>query len=192
MVSVIGTVWRVSGDVFAVAGNGSKRLLVVGDRVFIGEQVQAGSDGGVAIRLENGRELTLGRDSRVLLDAAVLDDQAPHVETLDPLTPTLGIVTADDHGSSSESEANAGGGGHTVVMLSETGGEVLPVIGFDTEGLVMTPIFPEGRDVFVRGGGEVGIPPDNVIPPAPEPPFVEPPATEPPITEPPIIEPPVT
>ncbi|WP_122454439.1 retention module-containing protein [Pseudomonas viridiflava] len=192
MASVIGTVWRVLGDVFAVAGDGAKRLLVAGDRVFIGEQVQAGSDGAVAIRLENGRELTLGRDSRVLLDAAVLDDQAPHVETLDPLTPTLGIVTAADHGSSSEAEANAGGGGHTVVMLSETGGEVLPVVGFATEGLVMTPIFPEGRDVFVRDGGEVGIPPANVIPPAPEPPFVEPPATEPPITEPPIIEPPVT
>ena len=51
MASVIGTVWRVLGDVFAVAGNGSKRLLVAGDRVFIGEQVQAGSDGAVAIRL---------------------------------------------------------------------------------------------------------------------------------------------
>ncbi|WP_122870292.1 retention module-containing protein, partial [Pseudomonas viridiflava] len=126
MASVIGTVWRVLGDVFAVAGDGAKRLLVAGDRVFIGEQVQAGSDGAVAIRLETGRELTLGRDSRVLLDAAVLEGQAPHVETLDPLTPTLGIVTATDHGSSSEAEANAGGGGHTVVMLSETGGEVLP------------------------------------------------------------------
>ncbi|MEE5132631.1 retention module-containing protein [Pseudomonas alliivorans] len=192
MASVIGTVWSVSGDVFAVAADGSKRVLVAGNHVFVGEQVQAGSDGAVAVRLESGRELTLGRDSRVLLDAAVLDDQAPHVETLDPQTPTLGTVTVDDRGPSSESEANTGGGGHTVVMLSETGGEVLPVVGFATEGLVMTPIFPEGRDVFARGGGDVGAPPDNVIPPAPEPPFVEPPVTEPPITEPPVMEPPVT
>jgi len=36
MASVIGTVWRVLGDVFAVAGDGAKRLLVAGDRVFIG------------------------------------------------------------------------------------------------------------------------------------------------------------
>ncbi|WP_024694578.1 VWA domain-containing protein [Pseudomonas syringae] len=192
MASVIGTVLRVASDVFAVADDGSKRILGVGDRVFVGEQVQAGPEGGIAIRLESGRELTLGRDTRVLLEGSLLDGQAPHVETLDPLTPALGVATVNDPESVSEPASDAGGGGHTVVMLSETGGEVLPVIGFATEGLVMTPIFPEGPDDFARGRDFGGIPPEQATPPIPERPIVEPPATEPVVIEPPITEPPVT
>ncbi len=192
MANVIGTVLRVASDVFAVADDGSRRNLSVGDRVFVGEQVQAGPEGGIAIRLESGRELTLGRDSRVLLEGSLLEGQAPHVETLDPLTPTLGVVTISDPESVSEPASDADGGGHTVVMLSEAGGEVLPVIGFATEGLVMTPIFPEVPDDFARGRGFGGTPPEQVTPPLPDLPIVEPPVIEPPVIEPPITEPPVT
>lgn len=198
MAKVIGTVRQVVGDVFAVSGNGELRLLQSGDRLHAGEYLQTGSDGAIAVRLQNGGELTLGRYSRVLLDESILRGNAAHVETLDPLTPTLSDTQVDDPRSeetrSEPASLSEGGGGHSVVMLSETGGEVTPVIGFPTEGLAMSPIFPEGRDEFFEGRPDgpsvVVVPPE---PPVVAPPVVEPPviAPEPPVIEPPVVEPPV-
>ena len=37
--------------------------LVEGDRLYAGEQLETGAAGAVAVHLENGAELTLGRDS---------------------------------------------------------------------------------------------------------------------------------
>lgn len=63
MAKLIGVVSKVVGEVFAVAGDGSRRSLIEGDRLFAGEQLQTGAAGAVAVQLTNGHELTLGRDS---------------------------------------------------------------------------------------------------------------------------------
>ena len=86
MARLIGVVKTIVGEVYAVAADGSKRLLEQGDRVYAGEQLQTGADGAVAIRLVNGEELTVGRDSLLMLDNQLLagDDARARIE---PATP---------------------------------------------------------------------------------------------------------
>jgi len=74
MATLIGIVSQVVGEVFAVAGDGTRRLLVEGDRVFAGEQLVAGAAGAIAVTLAGGGELTLGRDSNLMLNAQMLAD----------------------------------------------------------------------------------------------------------------------
>ena len=72
MATLIGVVSQVVGEVFAVAGNGARRTLTEGYRVFAGEQLVTGASGAVAIALVGGGELTLGRDSNLMLDTQLL------------------------------------------------------------------------------------------------------------------------
>ena len=83
MATLIGVVRQVVGEVYAVAGDGTRRLLTEGDRVFAGEQLVTGVDGSVAVALAGGGELTLGRDSAQLLDSQLL---AQALSFIDPLT----------------------------------------------------------------------------------------------------------
>ena len=66
MSNSIGVVTQVVGKVSAVASDGSTRLLVEGDRVFLGERLVCANDGAVAIRLDQGGDLTMGRASSLL------------------------------------------------------------------------------------------------------------------------------
>ncbi|WP_297833628.1 retention module-containing protein, partial [Pseudomonas sp.] len=166
MAKLIGTVTRVVGEVFAVAGDGSRRALVQGDRVFAGEQLQTGAIGAVAVHLADGGELTLGRDSSMPLTSDILANHATHIDTPDTAVATQAqliavqqlqqAIAAGDDPSITAEPAAAGpttpgppgplglGGGHSFVLLEAVGGHVDPVIGFPTDGLSSTPIFPEG------------------------------------------------
>ncbi|HEY0288899.1 MAG TPA: retention module-containing protein [Pseudomonas sp.] len=208
MAKLIGTVRQVTGDVFAVASSGIKRLLIEGDKVYAGEQLQTGATGAVAVHLAAGGELTLGRDSRMPLTPEILANHATHIETPDPTVPSQGQLTAAQQAIAAGADpsqvteppaagnANPGGspsalgGGHTAVLLTETGGSVTPVIGFPTAGLGAVPEFPigwiDGRD---DGSPDNSLPP-VVVPPPVESPPVEPPPVEPPPVEPPPVEPP--
>lgn len=88
MATLIGIVSKVIGQVYAVAGDGTRRTLVEGDRLFAGEQLVTGAEGAVAVQLQNGQELTLGRDSSLQMTAQLLAHQVPHVETADAVTPS--------------------------------------------------------------------------------------------------------
>ena len=91
MSSSIGVVTQVVGTVSAVASDGSTRLLVEGDRVFLGERLVCANDGAVAIRLDQGGDLTMGRASSLLLSPAWLADQLPP----EPSAEQLREVAAD-------------------------------------------------------------------------------------------------
>ncbi|PAU53757.1 hypothetical protein BZL42_22065 [Pseudomonas indica] len=165
MATLIGVVRQVVGEVYAVASDGGRRLLVEGDRVFAGEQIVTGPEGAISIALAKGGELELGRQSELLLDSQLLaegsgasaeqaaatapSDQAlTDVEALqraiaagaDPTQ--IGEATAAGPGAGAGG-AGGGGGGHSFVLLGEVGGAVDPVIGFPTEGLGFSPLFPE-------------------------------------------------
>ncbi|MDV3442946.1 retention module-containing protein [Pseudomonas otitidis] len=170
MATVIGVVRQVVGEVFAVAGDGTRRPLVEGDRVFAGEQLVTGAEGAVAINLASGGELTLGRDSSTTLSTQMLsagDNAAPVDPTADAqpqppsqqeltdveqlqaaieagVDPTLAAeATAAGPGAGGAGGAGGVGGGHSFVLLSETGGAVDPTIGFPTGPIDFTPLFPE-------------------------------------------------
>ncbi|NQD91988.1 retention module-containing protein, partial [Pseudomonas sp. CrR25] len=167
MATLIGVVSQVIGEVFAVAGDGSRRPLTEGDRVYAGEQLVTGATGAVAVTMGNGQQLTLGRDSNLSLSEQLLaqsaDGNTPapqsaadapsaadlsDVEQLQAaieagVDPTIeGEATAAGPGAGGGA-GGAGGGGHSFVLLDEVGGALEPVIGFPTEGLGTGPEFPD-------------------------------------------------
>ena len=97
MATLIGVVSQVVGEVFAVAGDGTRRPLVEGDRVYAGEQLVTGAGGAVAVTLSNGEVLTLGRDSNLSLNEQLLagsDGQPAQDQAQDQQTaPTDGDLT---------------------------------------------------------------------------------------------------
>ncbi|SDZ34573.1 retention module-containing protein [Pseudomonas sp. NFIX28] len=162
MARLIGVVSKVVGQVMAVAADGSRRVLVEGDRLFAGDQLVTGAEGAIAVRLQNGQELTLGRDSSLQLTPQLLAHQAPHVQTPEAVAPSdaqlsdveqlqKAIAAGADPTQTGEATAagagatggNAGalGGGHTFVLLEEVAGRVEPVIGFPTAGFNGIPEF---------------------------------------------------
>ncbi|MCV9921826.1 retention module-containing protein [Pseudomonas sp. BT-42-2] len=153
MAKLIGVVSKVVGQVFAVDGDGSRRLLVEGDRLFAGEQLETGSAGAVAVRLHNGAELTLGRGSSLTMSADLLANHAPQVHSQDAAPSQAQLTDVErlqqaiaagadptEEGEAPAAGQNPGGapgalgGGHSFVMLSEVAGQVDPEIGFPTAG----------------------------------------------------------
>jgi len=166
MATLIGIVSKVIGQVFAVASDGTRRALIEGDRLFAGEQLVTGAEGAVAVHLQNGQELTLGRGSSMEMNPHLLANESPHVGTSEAVTPTEAQLTdveqlqkaiaagadptqtgeATAAGPSFTAASNgAQGGGHSFVMLEEVGGRVDPTIGFPTAGFGGIPEFPEER-----------------------------------------------
>ncbi|PMX02372.1 type I secretion target [Pseudomonas sp. FW215-R2] len=184
MATLIGIVTKVIGQVFAQSADGSRRALVEGDRLFAGDQLITGAEGAVAVHLQNGQELTLGRDSSLTMTGQLLANHAPHVDAPEALTPSdaqltdvaqiqKAIAAGEDPTKSAEATAagpdapgdtNGGkGGGHSFVLLTEVGGRVDPVIGFPTAGFGGIPEFPEERHNAVIDNGDNT--PAPVIPP---------------------------
>ncbi|WPX64177.1 retention module-containing protein [Pseudomonas sp. MH10] len=184
MAKLIGTITHVVGEVFAVAGDGARRALVAGDRVFAGEQLQTGPLGAVAVHLADGGELTLGRDSSMPLSPEILANHATHIDTPDTTAPNQAQLTdvqelqraiaAGDDPTKVADPTAAGptvngvpgeqGGGHSFVLLTEVGGSVAPTVGFPTAGLSSSAIFPEGQVATLPDNGS-GTPAVVVAPP---------------------------
>ena len=164
MATLIGVVSKVVGQVFAVAGDGTRRLLVEGDRVYAGEQLDTGVGGAISVHLQSGQDLALGRGSSLALNEGLLHHQAPDIQTtgervadtaLDDVNALQQAIAAGvDPTQVSEPTAAGptatgptgvpgGGGGHSFVLLTEVGGSVAPTIGFDTAGLPAAPEFPD-------------------------------------------------
>ena len=187
MATLIGTVTEVIGQVFAQGIDGPRRALVEGDRLYAGDQLITGAEGAVAVHLQNGRDLTLGRDSSMTLSGQLLANQAVHVDSPEALTPSQAqltdveqiqkaIAAGEDPTKAAEATAagpNAPGGapgelggGHSFVLLTEVGGRVDPVIGFPTAGFNGIPEFPEERrNAVIDNGNDDAAP--IVVPPAP-------------------------
>ncbi|WP_095058963.1 retention module-containing protein [Pseudomonas sp. Irchel s3f7] len=189
MATQIGTVSQVIGQVFVQSSDGTRRAVVEGDRLFAGEQLSTGAEGAVSVRLQNGQELTLGRDSSQQLTSQMLENQIPHVETAEAATPSQSqlsdveqlqkaIAAGDDPTQTAEATAagpttttatgGAPGGGHSFVMLEEVGGRVDPIIGFPTAGFNGIPEFPEERlnaapEEVVPADAPVIVPPNNPV-----------------------------
>jgi surface adhesion protein len=147
MSSVVAIVKSIVGQVFAVSPEGIRRVLVEGDRLFVGDQVDTGAAGAVTLELADGRTLDLGRDTQwsssdpdSSTDLAQATAQAaPSVDELqqaiaagvDPTT----ALEATAAGPTAASAGGSAGGGHSFVALEATAARVDPTIGFPTAGL---------------------------------------------------------
>ncbi|EJL04303.1 type I secretion target, putative [Pseudomonas fluorescens Q2-87] len=187
MAALIGTVSKVVGQVFAEAAGGLRRPLVEGDRLYAGEHLVTGAEGAVAVHLQNGQSLTLGRGSDLTLTPQLLANHAPHVDTQDAAAPSDAQLTdvqklqqaiaagADPTQTGEATAAGPGagnaagglGGGHSFVLLEEVGGQVDPLIGFPTAGFNGIPEFPVLRlAAEPDNGNDATVPP--VTPPTPD------------------------
>ncbi|MEO8642131.1 retention module-containing protein, partial [Pseudomonas sp.] len=147
MSSVVAIVKSIVGQVFAVSPEGIRRVLVEGDRLFVGDQVDTGAAGAVTLELADGRTLDLGRDTQwsgsapdSSTDLAQATAQAaPSVEELQQAIVAGADPTKDLEataaGPAAAGTGGAAGGGHSFVMLDATAGRVDPTIGFPTAGI---------------------------------------------------------
>ncbi|MBA1201505.1 retention module-containing protein, partial [Pseudomonas capeferrum] len=147
MARLVGVVSKVIGQVVAISSDGMRRMLIEGDRLFVGEQLETGAAGAIAVRLQNGAELTLGRDSSLEMTSDLLANRAPHVQPhAQQLVDVERLQQAIAAGAdpTEEGEATAAGptsgnpvalgGSHSFVLLTEVGGRVDPEVGFPTAG----------------------------------------------------------
>ncbi|MGI3747988.1 MAG: retention module-containing protein [Janthinobacterium lividum] len=155
MSSVVAIVKSIVGQVVAVSPEGIRRVLIEGDRLFTGEQVLTGPGGAVTLQLADGRQLDIGRDSQWSADAPASTTNlaeataqaAPSVAELQQAIAAGADPTKDLEATAAGPQAAPGdggnaGGGHSVVMLTETAGVVNPTIGFPTNGLGTTATPP--------------------------------------------------
>ncbi|HEX8587646.1 retention module-containing protein, partial [Pseudomonas sp.] len=155
MSSVVAIVKSIVGQVVAVSPEGIRRVLIEGDRLFTGEQVLTGPGGAVTLQLADGRQLDMGRDSQWSADAPASTTNlaeataqaAPSVAELQQAIAAGADPTKDLEATAAGPQAAPGdggnaGGGHSVVMLTETAGSVDPTIGFPTNGLGTTTTPP--------------------------------------------------
>ncbi|WP_207268243.1 S-layer family protein, partial [Pseudomonas sp. FW305-28] len=147
MSSVIAVVKSIVGQVFVVSPEGIRRVLIEGDRLNVGDQLDTGPAGAVTLELADGRTLDLGRDTQWSASAPdsstdlaqATAQAAPSVEELqqaiaagvDPTT----ALEATAAGATAAGTGGAAGGGHSFVVLDATAGSVDPTVGFPTEGL---------------------------------------------------------
>ncbi|MBV7576768.1 retention module-containing protein, partial [Pseudomonas sp. PDM32] len=147
MSSVVAIVKSIVGQVFVVSPEGIRRVLVEGDKLFAGDQIDTGLSGAVSLELADGRTLDLGRDTQWSADApdssadlaAATEQAAPSVEELQQAIASGADPTKDLEataaGPTAAGSGGAAGGGHSFVMLDATAGRVDPTIGFPTEGI---------------------------------------------------------
>ncbi|KJH76862.1 retention module-containing protein, partial [Pseudomonas sp. ES3-33] len=147
MSSVVAIVKSIVGQVFVVSPEGIRRVLVEGDRLFVGDQVDTGLAGSVTLELADGRTLDLGRETQwsgsapdSITDLAEATAQAaPSVEELQQAIVAGADPTKDLEataaGPTATGTGGAAGGGHSFVMLDATAGRVDPTVGFPTDGL---------------------------------------------------------
>jgi len=147
MSSVVAIVKSIVGQVFVVSPEGVRRVLVEGDHLFVGDQIDTGLSGAVSLELADGRTLDLGRETQWSANAPdsstdlaeATAQAAPSVAELqqaiaagvDPTT----ALDATAAGPSAAGTGGAAGGGHSFVMLDATAGRVDPTIGFPTAGI---------------------------------------------------------
>ncbi|WP_201500768.1 retention module-containing protein [Pseudomonas paracarnis] len=143
MSSVVATVKSIVGQVFVISPEGARRVLVEGDRLFAGDQIDTGLSGAVSLELADGRILDLGRDTQWSADmpdstadlAAASEQAAPSVAELQQAIAAGADPTTDLEATAAGANAagtGAAGGGHSFVVLDATAGRVDPTIGFPT------------------------------------------------------------
>ncbi|WEJ05835.1 retention module-containing protein [Pseudomonas sp. FJ2-5-13] len=143
MSSVVATVKSIVGQVFVISPEGARRVLIEGDRLFAGDQIDTGMSGAVSLELADGRILDLGRDTQWSADmpdsttdlAAASEQAAPSVAELQQAIAAGADPTTDLEATAAGANAagnGAAGGGHSFVVLDATAGRVDPTIGFPT------------------------------------------------------------
>ncbi|MCX5508149.1 retention module-containing protein [Pseudomonas sp. BJa3] len=135
MSTVAAIVKSLVGQVIAVSPEGIQRILIEGDRLLAGEQLDTGIGGSVTLELADGRIFELGGDTRwtgTPPGSSDLSTAASSSEALQQTT-TVGADATIEFDIPIVAPNAPDDGGHSRVMLEETAGMVAPRIGFPTD-----------------------------------------------------------
>lgn len=144
-----GIVKFLIGEVKALAVDGTERVLLVGEKVSLNEQIITGNSGVIAIDFSDGTRMDLGRDSSItltqdLLNSASANDQQP--SSLEDEVEAVQQALANDQSfDPSILEATAAGGtqesgeleddGQSIVEVDYLNPAITPDSGFETVGV---------------------------------------------------------
>ncbi|MET4000679.1 retention module-containing protein, partial [Marinobacterium sp. MBR-109] len=154
----VGTVSMVSGQVVAMAADGTERVLMAGDVILADEVIRTGPDARVEIAMQTGEPVTLqgGQSWLVSLDTYTPVDQFDvDSATADVTALQQAILAGQDPteileptaaGAPAAGAPGAGNEGADFVTLQRTGAETTPEAGYDTIGLSSTVLTPEGEE----------------------------------------------
>ncbi|MBM9889984.1 MULTISPECIES: retention module-containing protein [Deefgea] len=136
-----GTVTQVIGEVKVISASGETRVLQVGDKINIGDTIQTGANGAVAIAFEGAGQMSLGRSDSLSVTAELLANiLKPAASAADDAAKIQELIAqgADPTQVAAASAAGAGegeNGGHSAVVLDTPNSRVGIETGFPTEGI---------------------------------------------------------
>jgi len=144
-----GIVKLLIGEVKAVAVDGTERLLHVGEKVLLNEQIITGDAGSIAIDFTDGTRMDLGRGSSTMLTTDLLSTNAETVQSVSSAENEVEAIQqalADDQTfDPSKLAAPAAGGvqetqsleddGQSIVEVDYLNPAMTPVNGFETTGI---------------------------------------------------------
>ncbi|MDO9624896.1 MAG: retention module-containing protein, partial [Pseudomonas sp.] len=143
MSNFVAVIKSLVGQVFVVSLDGLKRQVFEGERLFQGDQIVTASGGSAVLELANGDVIDIAANGNWQAAGGQAPDQAatPQQPASDleqaiaaGFDPTADLE-APAAGPGAGGSGGAAGGGHSFVMLDETGQQLDPTVGFDTEGL---------------------------------------------------------
>ncbi|MGG5873993.1 retention module-containing protein, partial [Pseudomonas peli] len=143
MTTIVAIVKSLVGQVFAVSLDGLKRQIFEGERLLMGEQILTGLGGEVTLQLANGELVNVAQNSNWQSSASDTQTEGNKVEPNPNLEqaltagfdPTVDLEATAAGPGVGGGTGGAAGGGHSFVLLGETGQRLDPTVGFETEGL---------------------------------------------------------
>lgn len=165
-----GAVSRAAGETWAQREGNPPRPLLRDDPVFAGEALVTGSNGRLEVKLRDGGVLTLGADSRLVIDSYVFDADAARGGAFFSLTDGVfraaaGILGSGDSGQFEVATRVATIGIRGTSFWGGLKPDRLDVVLLEGKGIYVRS--PAGRvDILTTGVG-VTIRPDDPAPPRP-------------------------
>ena len=136
-----GIVKLLIGEVKAVAVDGTERLLHVGEKVLLNEQIITGDAGSIAIDFTDGTRMDLGRGSSTMLTTDLLGTTAATVQSVSSAEGEVEAIqqalAADQTFDPSKLAAPAAGGVQETQSLEDNGQSIVEV---DYLNPAMTPV----------------------------------------------------
>ena len=144
-----GIVKLLIGEVKAVGIDGTERILHVGEKVLLNEQIITGDAGSIAIDFSDGTRMDLGRGSNIMLTADALNSEAATVQAASDVEAEVEAIqqalASDQAFDPSKLEAPAAGGtqetseledgGQSLVEVDYLNPAMTPANGFETVGI---------------------------------------------------------
>ncbi|WP_079202870.1 retention module-containing protein [Pseudomonas sp. CC6-YY-74] len=144
MSNFVAVIKSLVGQVFVVSLDGLKRQVFEGERLFQGDQVVTASGGSATLELANGDVIDIAANGNWQAGGDQASEQvqaaqAPASELEQAIAagfdPTADLEPTAAGPGAAGGAGGAAGGGHSFVMLDETGQQLDPTVGFETEGL---------------------------------------------------------